>query len=209
MISAMGMPTSTMWANSWVAMDIGFGTRGAPGVRFTLDYARPLLREVTAIARIIMARAQPVRIVAFDKNQEENWTLPWHQDRVVALQQRVDVPGFTNWTRKDGIWHAEPPIELLHRMSFARVHLDPATAENGCLQLALGTHKHGKVSASDAEAVALGSLIEDCVAERGDILFAKALILHRSAPSRSSVGRRAIRVDYCAEDLPAPLEWTA
>lgn len=128
-------------------------------------------------------------------------------DLSVVTRRRGD--GFINWTDKAGVWHAEPPIELLQRMLFARIHLDPADTENGCLQLALGTHAHGKIAAADAEAAANAGPIEDCTAARGDVLFAKALILHRSSPSRSRADRRAIRIDYCAEGLPAPLEWAA
>lgn len=164
---------------------------------------------VDALATELMPGARPVRVVAFDKTEANNWTLPWHQDRVVALRPRVETPGFTNWTNKAGIWHAEPPIELLERMIFARIHLDPADTENGCLQLALGTHARGKIAAADADGIASSALLENCVARRGDVLLAKALILHRSSPSRVSTGRRAIRIDYCAEDLPAPLEWAA
>jgi len=164
---------------------------------------------VDALAAHLLPGARAVRIVAFNKSEDNNWTLPWHQDRVVALRGRADAPGFTNWTNKTGIWHAEPPIELLQRMLFARIHLDPADTENGCLQLALGTHARGKVAAADAEAVAKAAPIEDCAAVRGDVLFAKALILHRSSPSRTNAGRRAIRVDYCAEPLPPSLEWAA
>ncbi|MGH6951294.1 MAG: phytanoyl-CoA dioxygenase family protein, partial [Vitreimonas sp.] len=96
---------------------------------------------------------------------------------------------------------------LLERMIFARIHLDPADTENGCLQLALGTHARGKIAAADAEAVANSAPTENCVAARGDVLFAKALILHRSSPSRTRADRRAVRIDYCAEQLPPPLEW--
>lgn len=192
-----------------IAMDIGFDLSGDPGLRFTLDYARPQLREVTAIARLLLPGAEPVRVVAFDKTETDNWTLPWHQDRVVALHERVETPGFSNWTNKAGIWHAEPPIELLDRMLFARVHLDPADESNGCLQLALGTHTRGKIAAAEAETIANAASIENCIAERGDVLFAKALILHRSSPSRSNAGRRAIRIDYCANPLPQPLAWAS
>lgn len=174
-----------------------------PGQRLRLQAPAAL----TALARQLLPGARPVRVVAFNKTEANNWTLPWHQDRVVALRERVETPGFTNWTNKAGIWHAEPPIELLERMLFARIHLDPADADNGCPQLALGTHARGKIAAADTEAIANAAPIEDCIAERGDVLFAKALILHRSAPSRTSAGRRAIRIDYCAEDLPQPLEW--
>ncbi|MCX7356631.1 MAG: phytanoyl-CoA dioxygenase family protein [Alphaproteobacteria bacterium] len=165
--------------------------------------------ELDAIAATLLPGARPVRVIAFNKTEANNWTLPWHQDRVVALRERIETPGFSNWTNKAGIWHAEPPIELLERMIFARIHLDPADTENGCLQLALGTHARGKIAAADAEVMASASPNEDCIAERGDVLFAKALILHRSSPSRTNVGRRALRIDYSAEPLPPPLEWAS
>lgn len=186
-------------------LDMAWDIGEAPGKRAVLNPTATL----DELARQILPGARPVRVVAFNKTEANNWTLPWHQDRVVALHERVETPGFTNWTLKAGIWHAEPPIEFLERMIFARIHLDPADADNGCLQLALGTHTRGKIAAVDAEAIADAAPIEHCVAARGDVLFAKALILHRSAPSRTSAPRRAIRIDYCAQDLPPPLEWAA
>jgi hypothetical protein len=187
------------------ALDAACDTGVAPGRRLLLE-PPPLL---TWLAREVLPGALPVRVVTFNKSEAENWILPWHQDRVVALHARSDAPGFGNWTNKAGIWHAEPPIELLERMIFARVHLDPADTANGCLQLALGTHVRGRIAAAEVEAVAAAAPIENCIAERGDVLFAKALILHRSSPSRVSAGRRAIRIDYCAEALPSPLQWAA
>ncbi len=192
-------------AQALAALDVACATGDAPGQRLLLEAPR----ELDAIAECLLPGARPVRVIAFNKTEANNWTLPWHQDRVVALKHRAETPGFTNWTIKAGIWHAEPPIELLERMIFARVHLDPADAENGCLQLALGTHARGKVAAADAEDIANAVPVEDCVAGRGDVLFANALILHRSSPSRSSTSRRALRIDYCAEELPTPLEWAS
>ncbi len=185
------------------ALDAACDTGDAPGQRLFLEPPTAL----NTLAQKFLLNARLVRIVAFNKSEVNNWTLPWHQDRVIALRERVEVAGFTNWTNKAGIWQAEPPIEILERMIFARIHLDPADTENGCLQLALGTHARGKIAAADAEAIAGAAPVENCIAERGDVLFAKALILHRSAPSRTNSGRRAIRIDYCAEPLPSPLEW--
>jgi hypothetical protein len=186
-------------------LDEASDTGNAPGQRLSFEPPDAL----NALAQELLPGARPVRVVAFNKTEDNNWTLPWHQDRVVALRERIEMPGFANWTNKAGIWHAEPPVELLERMIFARIHLDPANTENGCLQLALGTHARGKIAAADAEAIASAAPLENCVAERGDVLFAKALILHRSLPSRSSTRRRAVRIDYCAEPLPPPLDWAA
>lgn len=179
----------------------------APGARLAVDAVD--VSAVTQLAERLLPGARPVRIVAFNKSEGSNWTLPWHQDRVVALQDRIDLDGFVNWSRKAGTWHAEPPIALLDRMLFARVHLDSASTENGCLRIALGTHAMGKIASSDVELVAMTAPNEECVAERGDVLFAKALILHRSSSSQTLAPRRTIRIDYCGEALPAPLEWAA
>ena len=188
------------------ALDKSAGVEGRPGERLATLVGT---QDVDALAQKLLPGARPVRVVAFNKTEASNWTLPWHQDRVVALRERIETPDFSNWTKKSGIWHAEPPIELLERMIFARIHLDPSDAENGCLQVALGTHSRGKIAAADADAVAGAASIEDCVAERGDVLFAKALILHRSSPSRTNAGRRAVRIDYSAEPLPPALEWAS
>lgn len=151
--------------------------------------------------------ARPVRLVAFDKSGEVNWALPWHQDRVVALRERIGAFGFSNWSRKAGVWHAEPPPGVMDGMLFARVHLDAANEGNGCLELALGSHALGKVADIDAADTAARCEQEACIATRGDVLFARALILHRSRPSQTSAPRRALRIDYSALDLPAPLQW--
>lgn len=181
----------------------------APGARLAaLHEFLKMLAPLDRLAGRLLPGARPVRVVAFNKSEASNWTLPWHQDRVIAVREKADVPGFFNWTRKSGVWHVEPPIDLLKRMMFARVHLDAATADNGCLELAPGSHAVGKIAEADIDAVAGASgPPEHCVAERGDILFVKALTLHRSRASQSAAERRALRIDYSADRLPPPLEW--
>jgi ectoine hydroxylase-related dioxygenase (phytanoyl-CoA dioxygenase family) len=174
-----------------------------------LSKVRDVLAPVHQLARRVLAAARPVRLVAFNKSEASNWSLPWHQDRVIAVRERFDLPGYVNWTRKVGVWHVEPPTEILQRMLFARVHLDRATEENGCMELALGSDAFAKVIDSAAEPIANrpGAQRELCIAERGDVLLVKALTLHRSRASQSVGERRALRIDYAAEALPSPLEW--
>jgi hypothetical protein len=56
---------------------------------------------------------------------------------------------------------------------------------------------------------AAGFPSELCTAERGDIQILPMLVLHRSRPSQSATPRRALRLDYAAQNLPPPLEWHA
>lgn len=152
--------------------------------------------------------ARLVRVVWFSKGDTTNWGVPWHQDRVIAVNARADRPGFANWSQKAGIWHCDPPTSLLHRMRFVRVHLDDADDENGAMQIALGSHREGIIPEGQSEAVTARHLVEICTASRGDVQVLPMLTLHRSLPARSPAPRRAIRLDYAAEDLPPPLRWS-
>ncbi len=37
--------------------------------------------------------ARPARVLFFDKTPESNWAVPWHQDRTIAVKQRIDTDG--------------------------------------------------------------------------------------------------------------------
>lgn len=150
----------------------------------------------------------PVRIVAFNKSVEMNWAVSWHQDRVIAVAARHEVSGFGKWSLKGGIWHCEPPSDILERMFFVRVHLDDNTPDDGTMRIALGSHRFGTVPEADAQRVAEGLPLEDCSAARGDVLVLKMLTLHASAPSVTTKPRRVLRIDYAPRGLlPPPLAW--
>lgn len=157
--------------------------------------------------------ARPVRLVAFNKGgagrkgDASNWSLPWHQDRVIAVDERHDAPGCANWSRKAGQWHCEPPVETLRDMLFVRVHLDASTAENGAMEIAVGSHREGLVPGGRVDEVVTRCTVETTTAEPGDVLVLAMLTLHRSAPSVSRRPRRALRIDYAASDPPPPLAW--
>ncbi len=186
-------------------MDSRIGERAAPHGK--LDRALRQSKDLRALLSELGYLPDPLRIVSFDKSEEANWALPWHQDRVVALRERLDVAGYTNWSRKAGIWHCEPPIALPEKMVFVRIHLDDCDADNGCLQLAPRSDRLGRVSAGEAITYGQQARALNCTAKRGDVLVVKALTLHRSDASASASRRRAIRVDYSSVGLPVPLEW--
>jgi len=151
--------------------------------------------------------AVPVRTVAFNKSESANWGVPWHQDRVIAVNNKVDVAGYQNWTKKSGIWHCEPPRAVLDTMLFFRVHLDEANQTNGAMEISVGSHASGIVPSAQAEEIANSYPIETCDAKRGDILILKMLTLHCSKPATVQSGRRVLRIDLSSSTLPAPLRW--
>ena len=153
------------------------------------------------------AAARPVRAILFDKTAATNWALGWHQDRVIAVRERVETPGFGPWTRKHGALHVAPPFELLARMLTLRVHLDPVPATNGPLLVAPGSHRLGLVPQGEIAAVVERCGTAACLAEAGDIWAYSTPILHASERVHTPAHRLVLQVDYAAEDLPGGLEW--
>jgi len=153
------------------------------------------------------AQARPVRAILFDKNSETNWTLGWHQDRTIAVRERADVVGFSNWTMKSGVTHVEPPFAVLERMITARIHLDDVGADNGPLLIAPGSHRLGRLDASEIEATVEAAGPIECLARAGDVWVYKTAILHASEASRCATGRRVLQIDFSADKLPGDLEW--
>lgn len=85
--------------------------------------AAGILHETTNLHNLVgslLPGGIPVRALVFNKSTDANWVVPWHQDRVIAVKDRHKVAGYKNWTKKSGVWHVEPPEEILENMVFAR-----------------------------------------------------------------------------------------
>jgi hypothetical protein len=146
---------------------------GAAGQRlFDVPGLSTFLQTPSPVGEIAAAvlgdRTRPVRAILFDKTAETNWSLAWHQDRVVAVRERVDVPGFGPWSRKDGILHVAPPFEVLRRMLTVRLNLDEVPADNAPLLIAPGSHQLGRIAEADVPSVVSRCGSVACVAGRGD-----------------------------------------
>jgi hypothetical protein len=187
-----------------------FSAKNSPGARLN-DRELSTFVEEAAFGHKIRAMwpgMRPVRIVAFDKSPEANWGVPWHQDRTIAVAERHDLTGFSNWSRKAGIWHCTPPQSILERMLFVRVHLDSSTANNGAMEIALRSHTGGCLKESEIDDTLQRHEVEITEAQAGDVLVLAMLTLHRSMPARVADSRRVLRVDYAADPLPLPLRWS-
>lgn len=178
------------------------------GRRLSLaGFEGPLQRLTALAAQTLGPSAMPVRAVLFNKTAEANWALGWHQDRVITVERRIEVPGFGPWTRKDGQLHVTPPMSVLEGMITLRAHLDPCGPDNAPLKVALGSHRLGRVAAGEAAEAAAGLPVIDCLAERGDIWIYSTPILHASDRARRPAARRVLQLDYAAATLPDGLTW--
>ncbi len=173
--------------------DAGEQTRGFKGA--TLDYRkiqdleydakflrylqRPVFREICDRLLGPTTSVSVFRAMFMNKPAMRGTWLPWHQDRWNFLDRD---PLITLWTA-----------------------LDPATVENGCVQVIPGSHRHGIINPSHHSAF----LTEEQTAEQvsadkiawlelqpGEVVLLHNWLLHASDVNRSSTSRRAFSVCY-------------
>ena len=112
-------------------------------------------------------------------------------------------------------WEQVTPVA--ERIATAMVFLDGATPENGCLEVAPGSHREGVqrqkarddfgAMEMDAEAFDKTRLIPLEVAA-GSVAFFGPLLVHRSLPNRSGDDRRALLYSYQPAGNPHSREMT-
>lgn len=148
-----------------------------------------------------------VKATLFDKTADANWRVQWHQDRTIAVKERMQVAGYGPWSTKAGVLHVEPPSEVLAQMLSVRVHLDECGAENGPMRAIPGSHRSGKLQ-EDALAgtVAAGSAVELYVPQ-GALLLMRPLLVHSSSPARAPEHRRVLHLEFAPPEAISPLQW--
>jgi ectoine hydroxylase-related dioxygenase (phytanoyl-CoA dioxygenase family) len=142
----------------------------------------------------------------FDKTPESNWRVPWHQDLAIAVAERIETPGFTGWSVKDGVTHAHPPQRILENMVTVRLHLDDCNLNNGALKVISNSHLEGKLNAARIAQLTQNKIIT-CEIPKGGALLMRPLLLHSSSPAKNPLHRRVLHIEYAASELPNGLRW--
>ena len=186
------------------------GHRG--GVRNLLDF--PRMRDLaesslmrTAVKAIVGSNARVVRGILFDKTEEANWKVPWHQDVTIAVDRKIEAEGYGPWSAKAGVLHVQPPASVLERMVSVRLHLDDCPEENGAVRVIAGSHLSGKIPERLIQDIATRSHAVTCAIKRGGVLMMRPLLLHASSASSLPGHRRVVHFDYAASELPAGMAW--
>ena len=174
-----------------------------PAVRKVAEGAtiRALVEAVLGVNALV------VRSIFFDKTPEANWKVAWHQDLTIAVQQKIEVAGFTAWSVKDGVSHVQPPVEVLEQMLALRLHLDECCPGNGPLQVIPGSHKSGRLTAQQISQWREKHSPHICSVPRGGALMMRPLLLHSSSPATEPRHRRVVHLEFAASPLPDGLKW--
>ena len=158
-------------------------------------------------ASLLGATPRLVRALFFDKTPERNWFVVWYQDRTVALNRKIEMPGWGPWTHKDGVDHVQPPLAVLNQMVTIRLHVDDADEEGGCLRVIPGSHQLGILTPDGIDRAVEAATPKACVVASGDAVIMRPLILHSSTKLRRPAHRRVVHLEYSSYDLPTGLSW--
>jgi phytanoyl-CoA dioxygenase PhyH len=180
----------------------GDARRTRAGVRGVL--ARPSVRTLAeTLAHLAVSAldgaAFPYRATLFDKSARGNWLVAWHQDTALPVVARVEAPGWGPWTTKAGVLHAIAPADALRRVIALRIHLDDSTADNGPLRVVAGSHLDGVLPDAAIDRCVASGTVVTCLAERGDVLLMRPLLLHASSKATTAAPRRVLHVEYATD----------
>ena len=189
------------------------GEEGRHGIRDLLatypevaDLARsPAVRETAE--EILGPDCFAVRGLLFDKTTTANWKVAWHQDITIAVRSRLDIDGFGLWSEKAGIAHVRPPSAILEGMVTLRIHLDACSPDNGPLRVIPGSHRLGRLDHEDIPRNRAAGHEVPILADRGEILMMRPLLIHASSAATNPGHRRVIHLEFAAGPLPGGLEW--
>ncbi|NND89276.1 MAG: phytanoyl-CoA dioxygenase family protein [Granulosicoccus sp.] len=126
--------------------------------------------------------------------------------------KRPKVGGAWEWHQDYGYWYRNG--FLFPYMASVFIALDPATRENGCLQLIKGSHRMGRIEHGTvagqvgADSIYVKQALErlplvHCEMEPGDALFFHCNTLHSSAANSSEHSRNALLCCYNRSDNPS------
>jgi ectoine hydroxylase-related dioxygenase (phytanoyl-CoA dioxygenase family) len=148
-----------------------------------------------------------VKATLFDKTGETNWRMQWHQDRTIAVKERLDVAGFGPWSTKAGALHVEAPREVLAQMLAIRIHLDACGPDNGPLRVIPASHLLGKLTEADLEREVARANVAELHVPQGSLLLMRPLLIHSSPAAHSPDHRRVLHIEFAPIEAISPLKW--
>jgi ectoine hydroxylase-related dioxygenase (phytanoyl-CoA dioxygenase family) len=173
----------------------------------------PWCRKLAAFLRISpLAPLLPDSLVAvqctyFDKSENSNWFVAYHQDLTIPVMQRIASRECIAWTTKNGTAFVQPPLPVLEALVSVRIHLDENNHENGPLRVIPGSHRHGRLARNGMLPGQRGRAEMICLAPERSALVFKPLLLHASSKSRTAQPRRILHLLYGPRTLPEGLQW--
>lgn len=145
-----------------------------------------------------------IKSIYFDKPEQSNWFVSYHQDLTISVDKRIDVDGFCNWTLKQGQFAVQPPLTFLQKSFTLRIHLDDTDEHNGALKVIPGSHLNGIQRPEDVNK----DTEVMCAVPKGGVMIMRPLIMHSSNRTTNNNRRRVVHIEFCNQELPEQLQWS-
>ncbi|HUP14323.1 MAG TPA: phytanoyl-CoA dioxygenase family protein [Niastella sp.] len=191
-----------------------------PAFRKTSDLfaIRRFVKEVPAISPLVFSSRLRniidqlfgsgyflVKSIYFDKPEESNWFVAYHQDLTISVDQKKQVTGFEQWTVKNDQFAVQPPVALLENIFTVRIHLDDTDENNGALKIVPGSHRKGIYRPETIDWNTEKEVV--CKVQSGGIMIMQPLLLHASNRTTNNNKRRVIHLEFSNQLLPGELQW--
>lgn len=144
--------------------------------------------------------------IYFDKPENSNWFVAYHQDLTISVNKKIEAANFENWTVKQNQFAVQPPKEILEDNFTIRIHIDKTTKDNGALKVINNSHSKGILRIENLNFETEKETI--CEVEKGGIMIMKPLLFHASNKTTNNERRRVIHIEFSKQQLPAGLEWS-
>jgi ectoine hydroxylase-related dioxygenase (phytanoyl-CoA dioxygenase family) len=147
-----------------------------------------------------------VKSIYFDKPEKSNWFVAYHQDLIISVDKKEEVPGFGPWTVKQNQFAVQPPLYILQDNFTVRIHLDDTDETNGALKVIPKSHNKGVYRAENIDWNIETETI--CNIPKGGIMIMRPLLLHASNRTISNKRRRVAHIEFSKVQLPAEINWS-
>jgi hypothetical protein len=146
-----------------------------------------------------------VKSIYFDKPEESNWFVSYHQDLTISVDKKLEIEGFGPWTVKQNQFAVQPPIEVLENNFTIRIHLDDTDECNGALRVV--PQSHLKKIYRPETIIWTNEEERICNVKKGGVMVMKPLLLHSSNRTTNNKKRRVIHLEFSNQELPNGLNW--
>lgn len=146
-----------------------------------------------------------VKSIYFDKPENSNWFVAWHQDLTISVDEKADIKGYGPWTVKQNQFAVQPPVELLQDNFTVRIHLDDTDENNGALKVIPGSHYKDIYRAENIDWQQETEVT--CNVNKGGVMMMRPLLMHASSRTTNSQKRRVVHIEFSKADLPDGIDW--
>ena len=147
-----------------------------------------------------------VKSIYFDKPEQSNWFVSYHQDLTISVDKKVELTNYGPWTVKQNQFAVQPPLDVLENIYTIRIHLDDTDENNGALKVITGSHLKKIYRPETIDWTKESETI--CKVNKGGIMIMKPLLLHSSNRTINNNKRRVIHIEFSNLELPQELNWS-